>query len=209
MKALLILFAATSVASAHPAMRGDLVLIDPDPPPIIVAPAPPGLPAEPLHTRLGWRVGMEMLPIGHLAISAVGLVQLIGDIELADRTRTFAEYEFLLLSSTQTRMTETLNGIGHRGSLGIVRELLGRRTRDGVALFNLSAEIGCGATLVTGAIAERVIPHGLAGLRFGFSLHLDRDKKLEPSFGFELLLRVLAVPEGAGFGFGVGMVWGE
>jgi hypothetical protein len=201
-KALLILLAATSVASAHP------ILVDSDPPPpsIIVAPPPP---VEKLHTRLGWRAGMGKVPIGRVEVIAVSLVQLTGDIAIADRTRTFAEYEFLLLSPDKTQMSESLEGIGHRGSLGLVRELLGRRTRDGVALFNMSAEIGGGGTLVTGAIGERAIPHGLAGLRFGFSLHLDHEKKPEPSFGFELLLRATVVPDGVGFGFGIGMLWGE
>jgi hypothetical protein len=203
-KALLIVLAATSVAHAHP------VLVDRDPPPptIIVAPPPPPPPAEKLHTRLGWRIGVGQLPIGRLDVIAVGLVQLTGDIEIADRTRTFAEYEFLMLSPNRT-MSGPQDGIGHRGSLGLMRELLGKRTSNGVAHFNVSAEIGGGAALLSGAIAERVIPHGLAGLRFGFSLHVDHDHKREPSFGFELLLRATVVPEGAGFGFGIGFVWGE
>lgn len=200
MKALLVLIAATSVASAHP------ILVDPGPPPRITVARPP---AEKLHTRLGWRAGMGKLPIDDREITAVGLVQLTADIVIAARTRTFAEYEFLLLSRDEPQMDAPSSGIGHRGSLGLLRELLGRRTRDRVARFDMSAEIGGGATLVSGALAERVIPHGLAGLRFGFSLHLDRDKKPEPSFGFELLLRATVVPDGVGFGFGVGMVWGE
>lgn len=106
-------------------------------------------------------------------------------------------------------MARSLDGIGHRGSLGLTREILGQRTRDRSAGFDVSGEVGGGATLVSGAIGDRVIPHGLTGLRCAFSLHLDHVEKREPSFGFELLVRATFVPDGFGFGFGLGMYWGE
>lgn len=204
MKALLFVLAATSIASAHPVPHDRILLVDPDPV-VIVEPPPPPPPPDELHTRLGLRTGVGKLPIGPFAVTAVGLLQLTGDLEIAHRTRTFAEYEFLLLSADPSPM----NGIGHRGSLGLSRELAAHRTRDRVALFNVTGEIGGGATLVTGAIADRAIPHGLVGLRLGFALHVAHDGKAEPSFGFELLIRALVVPDGAGITGGIGMQWGE
>jgi hypothetical protein len=206
-RALLVVLIATSVASAHPVIRDDVMLVDQNP--VIVVPPPPPPPADKLHTRLGLRTGVGKLPIGHLEVVAVGLLQLTADIEIAHRTRTFAEYELLLLSAHETPMSESLSGIGHRGSLGLMRELLAKRPRDRVALFTVLGEIGGGATLASGEVAARAIPHGLVGLRFGFSLHLNRDQNPEPSFGFELLVRALVVPEGAGLTMGIGMQWGE
>ncbi|MEO7093089.1 MAG: hypothetical protein ABI175_07560 [Polyangiales bacterium] len=72
----------------------------------------------------------------------------------------------------------------------------------------MSAEIGGGATLMYGGLGDRVLPHGLAGLRFGFAFR-DKDGPQNVWFGFELLLRAIVVPEGAGFGFGLGMQWGQ
>ncbi len=204
------LIATTSVASAHPISYDHVILVDSNPPPnLIVAPPPPPPPAEKLHTRLGWRVGMGKLPFGQLEVSTIELLQLTGDIQLTDRTRTFAEYELMLLTPDGPPMMKSVGGIGHRGSVGLVREILGRRTRDGAAAFDLSGELGGGATLVSGTIGDRVLPHGLAGLRCGFSLHPEHDTKREPSFGFELLVRATFVPDGVGFGFGLGMYWGE
>lgn len=212
MKALLLVMVASSVASAHPIGRDD-VEIARDPDPVLIVeppppPRPPRSPAEKLHTRIGLRYGGGKQPIEHRTITSMGVFQLTGDISISDHVRMFADYELLLLDADVPFATE-LDGFGHRGSLGLLRELAAKRTSDRVARFDVSAEIGGGAMLTPSAVAQRVIPHGLVGLRCGFSLHTKHEERLEPSFGFELLVRAIVVPEGIGLTFGLGLQWGE
>ncbi len=211
MKALLLVMLATGVASAHPIGRGNLEIVgDPDPILIVEPPArpPPPPPAEKIHTRIGLRYGAGKQPIDHLVVTSTGVMQITGDILISDRVRMFADYELLMLGADISPDHE-LSGFGHRGNLGLLRELAAYRSSDRVAKFDISAEIGGGAMLTPSSITERVLPHGLVGLRGGFSLHPEHEERLEPSFGFELLVRAIVVPEGVGLTFGIGLQWGE
>ena len=205
-RALFVLVLLAEVAGAHP------ILVDrvppPPPPPTLLLPAREELPPPPpRRSHLGYRIGAGAFPLDGIETTAVALVQVTADVELFRRTRTFAEYEFLMLMQSSAPMEPSPSGVGHRGNLGLSTELAGKRVRD--ARLYVAAEAGGGATLISAALGARTLPHAFGGIRFGFELVLDRTKPTPPTFGFELLFRGVVVPDGAGLLFGLGMQWGE
>ncbi|CAN5917395.1 hypothetical protein BH11MYX3_BH11MYX3_47690 [soil metagenome] len=205
-----LVLAATGTARAHP------ILIDEhrveEPPAVVAEPIEmPPLPDEPLHTRLGLRTGAGWFELRHRDVTAVGLLQLTGDLEVDARTRMFGEYEFLILSEAPPEHSapamDSVAGLGHRFNTGISHEVLGKTVRG--ARFNATAEVGGGLAFLTGAIGATTVLHGFVGLRFGFEVRIDRGEKRLPSFAFELLFRGMAVGDGPGFLFGLGMQWGS
>lgn len=211
-------------AQAHPApfdRDGDdrLILIrepppppPPPPPPSIIVAHDPAPPAKPRRTWLGVRTGVGSLPLRSVDSLAVGLLQLTGDVELTAGMRAFGEYEFLIVSDqrSDSRM-QSRDGVGHRGNLGLAHEIVAGNVRN--AHLYITAEAGAGSTRITGTIGGAAggvtMLHGFAGVRFGIEIRPeDATTKPERSIGFELLVRGIAVPDGAGLVFGLGLVWG-
>ena len=99
-----------------------------------------------------------------------------------------------------------VHAFGGRGQLAIRHKLLTKTVRS-LDLY-LDAELGGGAAIYEdSALGRRVQPDGFVGIRAGYDL-LDRSLHW-PVLEAELEFRMLVLPQGLGWIFGVGFGWGR
>jgi hypothetical protein len=131
------------------------------------------------------------------------------------KTRVFGEYEWMWLWDRPTERAYMISpppperhGTGHRAMLGLRRELLGKGGHSFRAF--LDGELGAGLALTNDNMrGVSTLPTGLVGLRAGYDVYSREDDSPSRTFEFEILLRMIAVPDGLGMLFGLGMAWGN
>jgi len=162
--------------------------------------------ADDAFNMFGFRMGVGALPIdgGNTLTVSLGLGV---EHPVFKNTRVFGEYEYLWLNERDPLMHER-HGNGHRTSLGLRRELIGKGKRQ-LRLY-LDGELGGGLALTNdNMMGVSFVPDGFVGLRGGYDLYSRADDSPSRTFEVELLLRAIAIREGAGMMFGVGMLWGN
>lgn len=165
---------------------------------------------DPGFNMLGTRVGFGTMPIGDGASSLTVSLGLGVEHPVFKRTRVFGEYEWLWLTSRTAPMDSEPehNGSGHRAVLGLRRELFGTGSRSMHAFVD--GEVGGGLGIANDSmLGLEILPTGFAGMRVGWDLYSRSDESPSRTFEFELMFRVLVVPDGAGFMTGIGMAWGS
>lgn len=156
--------------------------------------------ADPL---VGLRLGLGRLPIDGAPSDAVS-IGLGVEHPVLCQWRAFGEYEWLWLQRVHGTEPEP-HGDGHRIQIGVRHRLAVHRVSGDFALF-VDGELGGGLALVSDQMTGvRVIPDALAGVRLGYDLRAPASPSTV--FEAELLVRVLAIPGGAGAMLGVGMLW--
>ncbi len=206
--ALVITVALPSLAVAHPPPEGDYD-----------EPAPTAEPDDsPAFNMFGFAMGVGGLPIrgaDNLAFS----IGLSVEHPVFKKTRVFGEYDWLWLQRRDPRAGEMMNseqmvprpdehGSGHRTSLGLRRELIGKS--GGSTHAFIDGELGASIALVNDNMTGvEVLPAGFAGIRLGYDLYARRDDSPSATFETGLLLRIIALRDGVGMSFGVGMYWGN
>jgi len=210
--ALVVLAALTAVAAAHP------------PPPDDYGPPPPPGDGDdddddddgsPAFNMFGFTMAIGALPIRGTDTLAMS-IGLAVEHPVFTKTRVLGEYDWMWLTRRDTRSADPDamvprpedHGSGHRASLGLRRELVGkggRRTRVFV-----DGELGASVALVNNNMTGvELVPAVFTGLRFGYDLYSRRDDSPSGTFETGLLLRAIALREGIGLTFGVGMYWGN
>ena len=86
-------------------------------------------------------------------------------------------------------------GIAYR--LGMTKLPLAGETVDAISLIGLDADIRLVGDL-----------HAFAGIRLGFKIYSDEPGSTG-AYGAELTIRAIALRDGAGLGFTLGMNWGD
>ena len=190
----------TSVAAAEAVDPGDYVETEVEP--------------NPAFNMFGFRFSAGALPIegSRTIVLAVGLGV---EHPVFKKTRVFGEYEWLWLSRQDERDIYSVvprperHGNGHRTSLGLRRELLGKSMGGKVRLF-VDGEIGANIALVDDNMSGvSFMPGGLAGLRFGYDAYSSSDDSPSRTFEIEMLVRMIVIEGGAGASVGMGMYWGN
>ena len=204
----LVLVALGTVAQARPAPCPDC---DRDPEPSIETEIEDNNPA---FNMLGFRMGVGALPIegNHTLTMSVGLGV---EHPVFRKTRVFGEYEWLWLIRNEdggmeptTPRTER-HGSGHRTSLGLRRELAAKKLGRSLRMF-VDGELGISTALANDNVSGvQMLPAALGGLRFGYDIYSRSDDSPSRTFEAEFLLRAIAIREGIGVMFGVGMLWGN
>jgi hypothetical protein len=168
-------------------------------------------PAQPplTESKLGFRIALGPVPVEGRRLMVIGL-GLGVEHHLAGQWRILGEYEFVWLSDMNARRDEDLANNGHRFHTGLRRVLVESRIIKGALRFYVDGEVGGGLlagtmprTMTTDAA---VLPHAFAGIRFGYNF-VQKNNKASRVWEPEFLLRAIAVPDGVGLTFGVGMFW--
>jgi len=169
---------------------------------------------EPVFNMLGFRASIGALPLDGMRTTSVSL-GLGVEHPVFRSTRVFGEYEWLWLFAVSERAMDTVaarperHGNGHRASLGLRRELVGKGLGRTVRMF-LDGELGAGMALVNDNMyGVQLLPNALVGLRFGYDVYSRSDDSPSRTFEAELLVRAIAVGDGIGMMFGVGLLWGN
>jgi hypothetical protein len=171
---------------------------------------------EPAFNMFGFRFSAGALPIeaSHTTTLSVGLGV---EHPVFKKTRVFGEYEWLWLTRvdvSERAMTSPImrpehHGTGHRASIGVRRELIGKRLGRSVRVF-VDGELGAGVALVNDNMTGvAFLPSGLGGLRFGYDIYSRSDSSPSRTFEAEFLLRAIAIQGGVGGMAGLGMFWGN
>jgi hypothetical protein len=101
------------------------------------------------------------------------------------------------------------HGSGHRTFIGLRRELESKRVSRGFSLF-LDTEVGGGVALVNDNMTGvEFLPTAFLGLRGGYDFYSRNEDSPSRTFEAEFLLRAIAIQDGIGLLFGVGMFWGN
>lgn len=169
---------------------------------------------SPAFNMLDMRFGIGGLPIAGERETTVSL-GLGVEHPVFTKTRVFGEYEWMWLFQGPSTRTDMLNpppperhGTGQRAVLGLRRELLGKGGHS-IRAF-LDGELGGGLALTNDNMnGFAALPTGFAGLRAGYDVYSRVDNSPSRTFEFELLYRFIAVPDGFGMMFGIGMAWGN
>jgi hypothetical protein len=152
------------------------------------------------RATFGYHLGAGALPIAHLQF---GTVQMGLGVEhdIAPRWRVFGEYEWIWMFHDKD------HGDGQRAQVGIRHRLAAKRWYE--MTFFADAEIGGGFMLANdNMMGVQAIPDAFAGARIGYDLRSNHVRKATSrSVTCELLVRVLAVPDGIGVAGGVGVAW--
>jgi hypothetical protein len=168
---------------------------------------------EPAFNLFGFHGAFGALPYeGRTRTFAIGV-----SIEhpVFPKTRVFGEYEWLWLRTEDERAVDSVvmrperYANGHRAWFGLRRELIaktiGRRARRFI-----DGELAAGTALVNDSITGvALIPSVLAGVRAGYDLYSRTDDSPSRMFELEVTLRAIAVTDGVGASFGLGMAWGN
>jgi hypothetical protein len=169
---------------------------------------------DPGFNMLGFRFGVGALPIEdtHTMTFSLGLGV---EHPVFTRTRVFGEYEWLWLLPSDARAASSMlprpeeHGSGHRTLVGLRRELTSKRIGRGFSLF-LDTELGGGVALVDDNMrGMSFLPTAFIGLRGGYDFYSREDDSPSRTFEAELLVRAVAIQQGIGMLFGVGMFWGN
>ena len=168
----------------------------------------------PAFNMLDMRFGVGALPVAGSAQMTISLGLGI-EHPVFKKTRVFGEYEWMWLFDRGSDRTYMLNpppperhGTGQRAMLGLRRELLGKGGHSLRAF--LDGEIGGGLALANDNMRGlQTLPSAFAGLRVGYDMYSRVDDSPSRTFEFEMLYRVIAVPDGLGMMFGIGMAWGN
>jgi hypothetical protein len=169
---------------------------------------------DPGFNMLDMRFGLGSLPIDGASSLTVSL-GLGVEHPVFKKTRMFGEYEWMWLADRGSERTYMIapppperHGTGQRASFGLRRELLGKGSHSFRAF--LDGELGGGCALTNDNMRGfQPIPAGFVGMRVGYDVYSREDDSPSRTFEFELLFRLLAVPDGMGTLFGVGMAWGN
>ncbi len=171
---------------------------------------------SPTFNMFGFHGGVGALPFDG-AVSRVISLGLALEHPVFTKTRVLAEYDWLWLMrldpSTTTNPDSSVmrphqRGTGHRASLGLRRELFGKGRR-GTRAF-MDGELGVSVALVNYTMSGvDVAPAGFAGLRAGYDLYSSRDDSPSRTFEIAVLVRAIALRDGAGMTMGIGMFWGN
>lgn len=189
---------ALAIVCASTAARADIEIAT-DPPPA------PAAPSRPRPIGIAYRFGLSKLPLSGESVDGLSLIGLDADIRVVGGLHAFAGYEFLHLFTEPRGTTESVSGDGHRLDVGLAHELAGFDKGDG--RLYIGAELGGGVgwySLDPGA----PLPHAFAGIRLGFKIYSDEPGSTG-AFGAELTFRAIAVRDGIGLGFTLGMNWGD
>jgi len=196
----LVLVSLTAVASAEALQPDEYVEAEPEP--------------NPAFNMFGFRFSAGALPIdgSHTVVLSVGLGV---EHPVFKKTRVFGDYEWLWLSRVDERDINSVvprperHGNGHRTSLGLRRELVGKRLGSTVRMF-IDGEVGANVALVNDNMTGvAFLPGALGGLRFGYDVYSRSDSSPSRTFEAEVLVRAIAIQHGAGALLGVGMFWGN
>ncbi|HEX5063462.1 MAG TPA: hypothetical protein VFV99_28995 [Kofleriaceae bacterium] len=198
------LVALTPVAAAHPPPPDDYVESEPA----------PVVDTDPAFNMFGFRMSAGALPLdgGRTTALSIGLGV---EHPVFKKTRVFGEYEWLWLTWMDDRALTSMaprperHGTGHRASLGLRRELLGKNLGRSVRVF-IDGELGATFALVDDNMrGVSFVPGGLGGLRFGYDIYSRSDDSPSRTFEIELLARAVAIEGGVGGMMGLGMAWGN
>ena len=193
-----------TVAAAHPPPPNDYVESEPA---TVVD-------NDPAFNMFGFRMSAGALPLdgGRTTALSIGLGV---EHPVFKKTRVFGEYEWLWLTWMDERALTSMvprperHGTGHRASLGLRRELLGKNLGRSVRVF-IDGELGATFALVDDNMrGVSFVPGGLGGLRFGYDIYSRSDDSPSRTFEVELLARAVAIEGGVGGMMGLGMAWGN
>ena len=157
--------------------------------------------------RLGTRIGFGSVPVDDAPMTTMSIAVSI-DRPLLGSWRVLGEYEHVWIGPRDLE-AHAMTGVasladsGHRVHVGLRRRLVEKSWgQRNLAVF-VDGEAGGGAMLVDRESGALALPHAFLGVRAGFALE---QRQL---WDYEIVLRGLALPEGAGALFGIGLVWGE
>ncbi len=153
----------------------------------------------------GFHLGLGMLPLDHEKLGTYSIGMGI-EHPVFERWRVFADYEWLWLERSHTATMAGVHGDGQRASLGVRRTLAAKQAWPELRLW-VDGELGGAFALVDDDVAGvHALPEALAGLRAGYDLagHRRSESRL---LRFEIDVRALAIPGGAGVAAGVGALW--
>jgi hypothetical protein len=168
---------------------------------------------DPGFNMLDMRFAMGALPMDGPALTvSLGLGV---EHPVFKKTRVFGEYEWMWLFDRANERTYMItpppperHGTGQRALIGLRRELLGKGRRSFRAFID--GELGGGLAIANDNMhGFQPLPTGFVGLRAGYDVYSREDDSPSRTFEFELLFRMLAVPDGMGTLFGLGMAWGN
>jgi len=157
--------------------------------------------------RLGTRVAFGSVPVDGMPLTTMSIGVSI-DRPLLGNWRVLGEYEHVWvglrdLEAHAMTGVASLADSGHRVHVGMRRRLVENSWAHRQLAVFVDGEAGGGAMLVDRARGGLAVPHAFAGVRAGFALEQSQ------LWDYEIVLRGMALPEGAGFLFGIGLVWGE
>jgi hypothetical protein len=169
---------------------------------------------NPAFNMLDTRFSMGALPMDGAPALTVSL-GLGVEHPVFKKTRVFGEYEWMWLFDRPTERTYMLDpppperhGTGHRAMMGLRRELVGKGAHSFRAFID--GELGGGLALTNDNMRGfQTLPTGFVGLRAGYDVYSREDDSPSRTFELELLFRMIAVPDGMGGLFGLGMAWGN
>lgn len=169
---------------------------------------------EPAFNMLGFRLSFGALPL-HGARTRSLSAGLGVEHPVFTKTRVFGEYEWLWLTTVDERMTggavvrPERHASGHRISLGLRRELLGKNLGGSVRAF-VDGELGGALALANDNLTGvELIPAGFVGARLGYDMYSRSDDSPSRTFEAELLVRAIVVEGGVGALTGIGLAWGN
>lgn len=171
---------------------------------------------EPAFNMFGFRMTAGALPLDgqRATVLSVGL-GVEHPVFHAARVRMFGEYEWLWMSWLDERAMDSVvvrperYGNGHRASIGLRRELVGKNMGRSVRMFT-DLEAGAALALFDDSMrGASFMPGGLVGVRLGYDVYSREDDSPSRTFEAEVLVRALFVDGGAGAMMGMGLAWGN
>ena len=171
---------------------------------------------EPAFNLFGFRVGVGGQPMDGHRTTAISIGVGVEHPPFK-KTRVFGEYEWqwlMFIDDSERAMDSVVmrperHASGHHATLGLRRELTGKRLGRSLRMF-VDGELGGGVALVNDNMTGvALVPSAILGLRFGYDIYSREDDSPSRTFEAEFLLRAVAVPDGIGGMFGVGMLWGN
>lgn len=168
---------------------------------------PPQIARGEHDSLLGTRIGYGAIPVDGTTMTTMSLAVMF-DRPVIGRWRVMAEYEYLWIGEYDwdahaNSGVASLADSGHRAHVGVRRRIVDKDYARGKVQLFLDGEAGGGAMLVDRMEGALALPHGFAGVRAGLALDV------ETRWEYELFVRGLAVRDGPGVLFGIGLVWGE
>ena len=214
MRALIVVVALASAARAEPILatqlKGSLTIVEYE-----------TYETKKTWNRLGTRVNYGAMKLDDRSLSTSSIAVSF-DRAVAGRARALrvlGEYEYMWLGpyDVDEQMKTGAGSLpdnGHRMNLGLRMMCVEKFWVERHFGVWLDAELGAGAMVIDRELGGVVAtPHAFVGARFGMSLLWDQDE--EESRGdtdrwdYEIVLRGLAMPEGFGVLFGIGLAWGK